>query len=322
MKSTVKVVALAAVVAFGASAAHGEEFVRIVSGSAGGAWYPLGAKLAELFQHDLKGGGQISVTNRPGGGGSNPRKVDAGEAELGFTAGYTAADAFHGRAGYKKEHKNLRAFASMFPGVLQVAVRKDSKIRSFRDLKAASISPGKVFTSGNVALERLLGVYGITYDSIKKNGGAIHRVSYSDALAMMKDGHVDAFAALTSVPNATFLAADFSPGVRFLPVEKDVAEKFIKKFPGFWTDTVPPGVYKNTTSPVMTIASATTLVINKGVTEEMAYKLAKSFWSHHDAMLKVNKDWQQVELKTALRGMDIPVHPGVLRFYREKGVVK
>lgn len=319
-KSTSTVAALAAVLIFAASGAQGQEFVRIVSGSAGGAWYPLGAKIAEVFQQAVKDS-KIAVRNGPGGGGSNPRKVDSGEAEIGFTAGYTAADAFNGRGAYKKEHKNLCAFASLFPGVLQVVVPKNSKIRSFRDLKAASISPGKVFTSGNVALSRLLGLYGLTYDSIKKNGGAIHRISYSDALAMMKDGHVDAFAALTSVPFAPFLAADFSPGIRILEVEKDIREKFIKTYPGFWIEQVPTGVYKSVTEPVTAIASATILVIHKNVPEKTAYNLSAAFWSNHGEMLKVNKDWERVELKTALRGIDIPVHPGVERFLREKGVV-
>ena len=95
MKKFVKVVLLAApLVLAGHVSAKADEFVRIVSGPSGGSWYPLGAKMAEIFG---KIGG-LSVSNGPGGGVSNVLDVNKKEAELGWTYGHTAFDGYKGNA--------------------------------------------------------------------------------------------------------------------------------------------------------------------------------------------------------------------------------
>ena len=68
---------------------------------------------------------------------------------------------------------------------------------------------------------------------MKKNGGNIHRVGYKDSVALMKDGHIDAFVGLTTAPNSSFIALDFSPGVRFLSVSDAIADKYVAQTPGF-----------------------------------------------------------------------------------------
>ena len=171
-------------------------------------------------------------------------------------------------------------------------------------------------------MEKLLAIYGITYDQIKKNGGVIHRVGYNDSVALMKDGHIDAFVALTSAPNSSFLALDFSPGIRFLPVEDEVADKFITENPGFYKVDIAPGTYKSVTAPVQTLASATVLIANKNLSDELVYKMTDVLWKRHDQIAEVHKSWNDVTLANALKGAAIPVHPGALKYYKEKGVAK
>jgi len=316
MKHVMKAALVAIAVAFAASASA-QTFVRMVSGPAGGSWYPFGAKIADFLQKDISG---ISTQNRPGGGTGNVRTVDKGSAELGWTFGFTAYNGFNGKGKFKKEHKNVRFFATLYPGVLQTAVPAKSKIMSYKDLADKNISPGKITFSGNVTMEKLLGLYGITYAQIKKNGGAIHRVGYTDSVALMKDGHIDAFVGLTTAPNSSFLALDFQPGIRFLPVEAGIADTFIKQNPGFFKMDIDGGLYKGTPDAVPTIATATVLIINKSVPNALAYKLVDSLWRNHGALVKVHGNWKNVKLADALKAAAIPVHPGVAKYYKEKGL--
>ena len=138
----------------------------------------------------------------------------------------------------------------------------------------------------------------------------------------MKDGHVDAFVALTNVPNSSFIALDFQPGIRFLPVEKKIADKFVEATPGFFNYTVKGGSYKGVTEDIPTLATATVIITNKNVDNELAYNLAAAFWKNHAEFVKVNKTWNNVKLANALQGAAIPVHPGVMKFYKEKGIAK
>tara|TARA_R110002126_G_scaffold16044_7_gene64718 strand:- start:512 stop:1474 length:963 start_codon:yes stop_codon:yes gene_type:complete len=302
-----------------AGSASGESFVRMLAGPAGGAWYPFGAKIMEVAQKDVKG---IRTSNGPGGGVGNVRNVDKGAAELGWTFGFTAYEGFAGKGKFKKKHENIRYFATLYPGILQTAVPKTSSVKSYGDLKGKNFSPGKTVFSGNVTVERLVNLYGISYNDIKSAGGTIHRVGFKDSVALMKDGHVEVFTALTNVPNASFIALDFQPGIRFLPVEPPMMKKFVTQNPGFFATTIPGGAYKGVPNDTPTLATATVLIASKTLDNETAYKLAASLWNNHAEFVKVNKTWNNVKLEDALLGAAIPVHDGAMKFYAEKGVKK
>ena len=320
MKFVLKAALVALPVAF-ATQASAETFVRMVTGPSGGSWYPIGAKIMEVMQKNVA---DIRTSSGPGGGTGNVRTINKGAAELGWTFGFTAYDAWVGRDAFVKdgEQKNIRFFATLFPGVLQTAVPAKSGIMTYADLKKSNISPGKQVFSGNVATRRLLPFYGIDYDSIKKAGGTVHRVGYTDSVALMKDGHIDAFVGLTSVPNSSFIALDFSPGIRFLPVEDSVADRYIKENPGFWKAKIPAGAYKNLKADVQTLATATVLVTNKNVSDELVYKMTAAFWDQHDEILKAHTAWKEVQLTSALSAATVPLHPGAKKFYDQKGVMK
>ena len=300
--------------------ASADTFIRMVAGPQGGAWYPYGAKMSEMFQKNIKG---ITTSTGPGGGVGNIRDVNRGNAEIGWTFGHTAVAAFNGTGPFKgKKQTNVRFFANLYPGLLQMAVRKDSRIKSLHDLKGARISPGKLTFSGNIAFEKLIKFYGFTYDKIKETGGTIHRVGFSDGAALLKDGHIDLMVAMTTAPNAAYLSVDFQPGFRLLPVGNDIAAKYIAQNPGFIRTKVPASAYTSLTANVPAIAAPNILIINKNVSSDIAYQLAKVVWEHHAELEQVNKFWKNVHLSNALEGAGIPVHPGAMRFYKEKGVKK
>ena len=68
MKHVMKAALVAIAVAF-ATSASAQTFVRMVSGPAGGSWYPFGAKIAEVLQKNISG---ISTQNRPGHWAASP----------------------------------------------------------------------------------------------------------------------------------------------------------------------------------------------------------------------------------------------------------
>lgn len=319
MKTIIKIMLTAAPLALAGSAAGADTFVRMLAGPAGGSWYPYGAKIMELADKQIKG---ISTSNGPGGGVGNVRDVNKKNAEFGWTFGNTAYDGYAGRGKFKGKQSNVRFFANLYPGVLQTAVRASSNIRSYKDLADKRLSPGKLTFSGNIAFEKLLALYGITYDSVKKKGGTIHRVGYKDSVALMKDGHIDAFVGLTTAPNASYIALDFQPGIRFLAVDPAIADTYVKQNPGFIKTTLKKGTYKGVTEDVLTIAAPTVIIVNKDVPNDIVYQMAKVLWENHGELVKVNKYWTNVSLKEAVTGAAVPVHPGALRYYREKGVAK
>jgi TRAP transporter TAXI family solute receptor len=317
MKRFVRFLSALAPVLLVSTIASADTFVRMVSGPAGGSWYPLGAKIAEVLGKEVPG---ITTSNGPGGGVGNVKDVSKGAAELGWSYAHTAYNGFSGKGKFDAAQPNIRHFATLYPAAVQTAVPKDSSIQSYADMKDKSISPGKTTYSGYAAAELVFGQYGLTFDQVKQNGGTIHHVGYSDSVSLMKDGHLDVFIALTSVPQASFIDLDFNPGIRFIGIEPDVIDKILKENPGYLSTVIPTSAYKGTTADVATLGVVTVLVINKDVPDDVAYNMAKALWDNHGEFVKVKGIWNSVSLDDALRGAAIPVHPGAQRYYDEKGV--
>ncbi len=296
---------------------YNRKFLKMVSGPEGGSWYPLGSGIMKLVEQATG----ISTSNGPGGGVGNCKAIQRGNADLGWTYSHTAYNAYNGKGKFKKPHKKLRYLCSLYPGIFQVAVPKKSKIFSFADLKDKRIVPGKVGFTGTAIAEVVLKAYGITFDSIKKNGGKVDFVGYADAAALMKDGHTDAYMAVTSCPQSTIIDLNFRPGIRFLGIDKEHMKKVLALEPGLFATVIPKTAYKGMDKDVPTVGTVTSIVISSDVEDDVAYAIVKAIFEHLDELAKIKKKAiSQVSLENALRGCKIPVHPGAMKYYTEKGV--
>lgn len=320
MKGKIAACVLAIGVAAGAQAAQADQFVRMVSGPSGGSWYPLGAKMAQVWGEQIKG---ITASNTSGGGISNILAVNGGDAEIGWSYAHTAWEGFKASTpSFKKPQSNVRHFATLYPAMFQVAVRADSKIKSFEDMKNANISPGKAKWTGTAFAESILKAYGFGFDDIKKNGGTVHHVDYTESVALMKDKHIDVYMAATSMPQASFLELEHSPGIRFIGLPDDKLNSILKNNPGYIPGLMPKGVYKSIDKDIKTLGIVTNMVVSKDLPDDLVYKMCKIFWANHKTFAEVKKTWNEVKLENALDGAAIPVHPGAAKCYAELGVKK
>jgi TRAP transporter TAXI family solute receptor len=315
IKTTIAVAVLAAAAASGA--ARADTFVRMVSGPSGGSWYPLGAKIMQVFDEKIDG---ISTSNTSGGGISNILAVNDGDAELGWSYAHTTYNGYVGKGKFSKAQPNVRHFATLYPAMFQVAVRKDSPIQSFADMKASNISPGKAKWTGTAFAESILQAYGFSFDDIKKNGGTVHHVSYTESVSLMKDGHIDVFMAATSMPQASFLELEHSPGIRFIGMPQQKLDEIIKANPGYIPGVMPKGVYESIGEDLHTLGIVTNMVVSKDLPDDLVYNMCKVFWANHAAFVEVKGVWKSVTLENALNGAAIPVHPGAKKCYDELGV--
>jgi len=296
---------------------EGVSFVRVASGPAGGAWYPLGAKIAQVLGSEID---EIATSSMPGGGEANIMDVNRGNAEMAFTYSSAAYDAYEGRGQFPGPQTNVVHFATLYPAVLQTVVRRRSDVNSYGDLVGKSISPGKVGMSGTVIAEEVLAAYGITMQSVRENGGVVHHVDYSDSGALMKDGHIEAFMAVAGVPLSSMLELNFQPGVRFLGVEREKMDQILATNPALIETVIPKEAYEGLEADVPTIGVATVMVVHKDLPDDLVYQMAKTFWESHAQFAEVSPVWNDVRLEDALMAVAIPVHPGAQRYYDEMGV--
>jgi len=317
MKTLARVMLAAAPLALAAAPADSDTFLRMVSGPSGGSWYPLGAKIMQVLDEQVEG---VSTSNTSGGGIGNVKAVHAGDAEIGWSYAHTAYNGYSGQGKFDEAHDNIRHFATLYPAMFQVAVPQDSEIQSFADMKDKNISPGKAQWTGTAFAESILKAYGFSFDDIRANGGTVHHVSYTESVALMKDGHIDVFMAATSMPQASFLELEHSPGIRFIGLPEAKLNEIIEANPGYIPGVMPAGVYESVGEDILTLGIVTNMVVHKDLPEDLVYNMCKVFWENHAAFAEVTSIWPTVKLENALNGAAIPVHPGAEKCYAELGV--
>ena len=156
--------AIAGGVAFAAPVAGADTFVRMVSGPSGGSWYPLGAKIMQVMQKEISG---VAASNGPGGGVGNVKDVGQGNAEIGWSYGHTAYNGYIGRGKFDRPYKDVRFFATLYPGIVQIAVPKNSSIKSINDFVGKNLSPGKAGWTGTAFAETVLAAYKNPFRGLK-----------------------------------------------------------------------------------------------------------------------------------------------------------
>jgi TRAP transporter TAXI family solute receptor len=298
-------------------AVAGDTFVRMVSGPSGGSWYPLGAKIMQVFDDQVDG---ISTSNTSGGGISNILAVNGGDAEIGWSYAHTSFNGYSGKGKFSKPQPDVRHFATLYPAMFQVAVPTDSPIQGFEDMKDKNISPGKAKWTGTAFAESIIEAYGFSFDDIRANGGTVHHVGYTESVALMKDGHIDVFMAATSMPQASFIELQHSPGIRFIGLPEDKLNEIIAANPGYIPGLMPAGVYDSVKDDTFTLGIVTNMVVHKDLPDDLVYNMCKVFWANHAAFAEVKGIWNSVKLENALDGAAIPLHPGAKRCYDELGV--
>ncbi len=297
----------------------GKKFLRMVSGPQGGSWYPLGAAMMAIVEKNI----DISTSCAPGGGLSNCKSVSTGKADLGWSYSHTSFNGYEGRGKFEKKYNDMRHLMSLYPGVFQMAVPRKSKIYSVADLKDKRIVPGKMGWTGTTLAELVLKAYGLSFESIKKNGGLVSYVGYADSAALMKDGHSDCYMAVTSCPQSTIIDLNFRPGIRMLPIDNAHMKKVLEAEPGLMATVIPKDAYKGMKADVPAVGTVTCIVINKDVPDDLAYNIVKALYANWPELAKVKKKAiEESKPEKAVMGARIPVHPGALRYYKEKGFAK
>ncbi len=289
--------------------------LRIMTGPQGGSWYPLGGAIAEIVKREVPG---TTGSVLPGAGIINIQGVETGRAEIGFGNSVSTADAIAGREPFKTPAKNLRQLATLYMQYFQLVLLDDSGIKGVPDLKGKSIAVQPRGNTGEQMTRELLQVYGLSYKDLAK----VSHVSYNDAVALMKDGHAQAFTLITTIPAAAILDLASSRKIRMPSVPEDKFKELLKINNGYSRREIPKGTYPGVDYNVQAFGTYTHLMIRADLPDDLVYGITKALAKNADSLGAVVKDVKGLTVKEMAFDVGVPYHPGALKYYKESGAVK
>ena len=310
--ATLGILAIAALLVWPVTGHGAAKRMTIGTATIGGAYYPVGTGIASMINKYVPGTDvRVEVT---GGAVENPRLVGGGETDLGITNTAPGYFAYKGTKPYPKALPIL-ALAYMYPSTLHMFTRQNTDIHTLTDLKGRRVGCGVAGGGTILMMHRLFPLVGMSVKDIKPS-----YIGYKDASLALQDGNLDASFVLAGAPTAAVLELQVRTPVRFLEVKEETIQAFEKKFPYYIRVVVPKDFYK-TPKDVLTVGAGNLLIVNKNMSEDMAYKITTALFDHVDEFRKVHPSAKVISLKTAPKSV-VPLHPGAARYYREKGVLK
>ncbi|MFP6868521.1 MAG: TAXI family TRAP transporter solute-binding subunit [Nitrospinota bacterium] len=291
-------------------------FLKIGASSLGGSWFPTMAITASVINAKIPG---VISTVTTGGAITNVRNIQSGKIQMGFTYTGVSGEAWNGRGAFKKPHRNFRAIGIYMDSVFAITVPAKSSIKTFYDIKGKRTSAGKKGWGSTQAYERMLAAHGLSFEKIRKSGGKVHHVGWSDAVLLMKDRQVDVIQLAQSIPNPLIMQLEASFPVRVLGMKKAVADKLVSNFPGYVAVKIPKGMYKGQIEDAWTVSDNNMLVASSKLPDDLVYKITKAIYETPKPFQKLA--WlRKMSWKTATSGVPIPFHRGAARYYKEKGI--
>jgi uncharacterized protein len=312
--STIVGLLLACALAMPASAA--EQFINVLTGGTSGVYYPLGVALAGVIGKALptvKTSAQATKASV-----ENLNLLEAGRGEVAFTLGDSLSDAWKGNeeAGFKTPLKKLRGIAAIYPNYIQIVARADSGIKTLADLKGKKISVGAPKSGTELNARAVLAAAGITYKDFSK----VEYLPFGESVELMKNRQLDVTLQSAGLGVASLKDLSTSMDIVVVAIPADIVKKI--NDPAYIAAAIPANTYTGQTSAVPAIAVQNYLVTRDDLSADIVYGITKAFWTGLDQLSNAHVAAKSIDIKHALDGMPVPLHPGAERYYREAGIVK
>jgi TRAP transporter TAXI family solute receptor len=85
---------------------------------------------------------------------------------------------------------------------------------------------------------------------------------------------------------------------------------------------IPANTYTGQDKDVPTAAVVNYLVTSAAVSDDLAYQMTSLIFESLPELVNAHAAGKEIKLETAATGSPVPLHPGAIRYYREKGVMK
>ena len=297
------------------SSAQSAEFINILTGGTSGVYYPLGVGISKIYAEKIKDSKvQVQATKASV---ENLNLLQDGKGEIAFVLGDSVKFAWAGdaEAGFQGKLDKLRLIGAIYPNYIQIVASKESKIKTLADLKGKRISVGAAKSGTELNSRAIFAAAGMSYKDLAK----VEYLPYAESVELIKNRQLDA--TLQSAGIGVASLKDLANSVEIVVVT--VPDSVVKKMGApFVSGKIPANTYKGQTTDVTTAAVINYLVTRKDVSDATAYQMTKLFYENLPALVASHAAAKDITLNDAAKNSPIPLHPGAIKFYKEKGLVK
>jgi TRAP transporter TAXI family solute receptor len=296
-------------------------FITMSTASTGGGWYPAGSNLAQLWNEKIptiKANSQASK-----GSVQNVDLLRRKDVNLCWMQNNIARQSYRGTGRFKdKPHKNFRMAMVMFPSQYHILASKASGIKKIADIKGKRFIPGRP-GSGNISSSAaVFGTFGFGHKDYK-----IDYAGQTEAVQAVQDGRVDGTFLVGGAPLGPLSAALFTAKDRLylLDMTEEERKAVNSKHPWIVPFSLTPHHYPTLPEAgIKTLGHSAFIMCREDMPEDIIYQIVKTTYDNLDSLRGVNKVFNNMDIGdlAGAMGLQVPLHPGAMKYYKEAGALK
>lgn len=284
--------------------------ISLGTASVGGVYYVYGAGLAQILTKHVP---NLEVAAEVTGGPVvNIGLIQSGEIQLGLSTDSTSSEAYNGKDWANgKKYDQIRAVLPMYPSGLQMFAIKGQGLTSIQSFEGKIVGLGPAGGTVDVVGRNILNVLGIKPSKIQNLG-------WSDTIGNMKDQLIKGAMDVGGFPHPSRQELEATHDIEWIELSDADKKKVQADYPYYLDGVIPAGTYKSMTKDYNTMFIWNELICNKDMSEEMVYNITKAVLENN-AELKLAHSSAKDTLAENVSKITIPLHPGAIKYYLEKG---
>ncbi|MFE6967928.1 TAXI family TRAP transporter solute-binding subunit [Isoptericola sp. NPDC057653] len=281
--------------------------LTVATGGSTGIYHAYGVAIAKVLEERYDLPVEVDET---GGSVENLQSLDAGTAQVAFSAADAARDAVAGEGEFD-EPLDVRALGRVYDDFVHLVVPAGSDVRSIADLRGRRVSLGAPRSGTALIAQRLLSAADVPRAALTDT-----RLGLDDSIAALRDGDIEAFfwSGGLRTPGLTALADDVP--VRLVPLGDLVEEVRSRYGSGYRHGIVPKGMY-GSSAAVETLAVPNFLMVRGDMPDAEARTLVSTLFDARSQIAAQVPSAANLDRVRAIFTDPVELHPGALRYYRE-----
>lgn len=295
-----------------------EAKLRLGSGPSGAVYYIMGGAMADVANRNT----EMDVTSIATTASiENNRLLAQKRIEIGMTTPDLAYYAYKGEEMYPEPTEDLRFLFSGHKMYTTVIAKEGSDINSLSDLKGKKVGVGDLGSAVYTCAQTVLGVGGLTMEDVDR----VH-LSQGEMKDGIVDGSLDAAVLVAGLPHPSVLEAATVADIKILEIpEQGLIDYLDSASPAinaaFDVGVLPAGTYPGFDEDIGTALFFACVLSREDVPEEMIYEFVKAIMENNDQMGAAHPSGFDYHIDRAVDLMNIPIHPGAEKYYKEVGII-
>jgi TRAP transporter TAXI family solute receptor len=287
------------------------EFLPMGTGSKTGTYYPLGMAFANIISKKNEDLNVMAMSTK--GSVQNLELLKQGDIKLCICQSDVAYEAFNGKGSYKQTpYKDMRVVMSLFPEVVQIAVRKESGILDISDLKGKKVIMGAQKSGNAKTAELLLSAFNISLSDVTPLF-----INYDEAIKTMSKDRADAFILVAGLPTRVISELFSKDIIRLLEFKDDQLKELLDKKDFFSKKEIQENTYTGQEKKVVTAAINALLISDSSMDNQTALKIVNTLLDNHEYLKKCHPRAADISYETMFDAVPQgSMHSGVTNYQK------